>query len=66
MAKRGGQLPGRLRVVQARRDKGEVTGYWIAVPKELGDDLGYVPGVVVEFVRKGGEIELVRRGEEGG
>ncbi len=66
MAKSGGPLPGRLRVIQARRDRGQVTGYWVAIPRELAEDLGWKPGDVVEFRRVGRHVELHKRGEDGG
>lgn len=35
------------------------------IPKEPTDDPCYVPGVVVEVRRKGGKLELHKRGEDG-
>jgi bifunctional DNA-binding transcriptional regulator/antitoxin component of YhaV-PrlF toxin-antitoxin module len=53
MAKAHGRLPGRARRVQARKG-----GYWIALPKELCEDLGWLPPTVLVFKRVGERVEL--------
>lgn len=55
---RRGPLPGRLRVIQARRERGEVVGYTLTLPKELCEDLGWSPGEVVAVRRVGRHVEL--------
>lgn len=56
--KRGAKFPGRLRIVQANA-RG---GYWVTLPKELAEDMGWLPGTVLEFRRVGRHVELHRRG----
>ncbi len=60
--KRGAKLPGRLRIVQAN-PRG---GYWITFPKELAEDMAWLPGTILEFRRVGRHVELHKRGEDGG
>lgn len=58
VTERRGPLPGRLRVIQARRERGVVVGYTLTLPKELCEDLGWNPGDVMEVKRKGAHVEL--------
>jgi len=45
-------------VIQARRERGEVVGYTLTLPKELCEDLGWSPGEVVAVRRVGRHVEL--------